>query len=74
MEDASLAKRSTSLIVTLAAIVIILAGVKYAESIISPLLIALFISAISGPAMFCLTEKKSQTVLLSALLFSALLY
>ncbi|MCU7938514.1 MAG: AI-2E family transporter [gamma proteobacterium symbiont of Bathyaustriella thionipta] len=58
MEDASLTKRSTSLIVTLAAIVIILAGVKYAESIISPLLIALFISAISGPAMFWLTEKK----------------
>ena len=58
MEDASLAKRSTSLIVTLAAIVIILAGVKYAETIISPFLIALFISAISGPAMFWLTEKK----------------
>lgn len=58
MEDASPATRSTSLIITLAAIVIVLAGVKYAEAIISPFLIALFISAISGPAMFWLTEKK----------------
>ncbi len=45
-------------IISLAAIVIILAGVKYAESIISPLLIALFITAISGPAMFWLLNKK----------------
>jgi predicted PurR-regulated permease PerM len=44
--------------VTLAAIVIILAGVKYAENIVSPMLIALFITAISAPAMTWLTQRK----------------
>jgi len=58
MENSSLAQRSTSLAVTLASIVIILAGVRFAENILSPFLIALFITAISGPAMFWLTEKK----------------
>jgi len=58
MEADTLIKRSTSPMVTLAAIVIVLAGIKYAENIISPLLIALFISALSGPVLFWLTEKK----------------
>ena len=51
-------KPSNNLMVSLAAIVIILTGVKFAESIISPLLIALFITAISGPAMLWLLNKK----------------
>lgn len=58
MEKFPINQRNTSPIITLAAIVIILAGVKYAESIVSPLLIALFITAISGPAMIWLTQKK----------------
>ncbi len=48
----------TSLAITLAAIVIILSGIKYAENIISPMLIALFITAISAPAMIWLTQRK----------------
>ena len=51
-------KPSNNLLSSLAAIVIILAGVKFAESIISPLLIALFITAISGPTMLWLVSKK----------------
>ncbi len=58
MEPDTLGKHAASPMITLAAIVIVLAGIKYAESIISPLLIALFISALSGPVLFWLTEKK----------------
>ncbi len=50
--------RKGPLAITLAAIVIILSGVKYAENIISPMLIALFITAISAPAMLWLTQRK----------------
>ncbi len=58
MQDLPTYKLSNSLILSLAAIVITLAGVKYAEDIISPFLIALFITAISGPAMLWLTRHK----------------
>ncbi len=58
MQPTSMAKHYTNPLLSLAAIIIILAGVSYAESIISPLLIALFISALSGPVMFWLTAKK----------------
>lgn len=58
MKHTALIKSCNNPIVTLAAIVIILAGIKLAENIISPLLVALFISALSGPAMFWLTEKR----------------
>ena len=51
-------KSSDNLMVSLAAIVIILTGIKFAEAIISPLLIALFITAISGPAMLWLLNRK----------------
>ncbi len=54
----SVIKRSVNPMMTLAAIVIVLAGIKYAEHIISPMLVALFISALSGPVMFWLTAKK----------------
>ncbi len=51
-------QRKASLAVTLASIVIILTGVKFAENIISPMLIALFITAISAPVMIWLTRRK----------------
>ncbi len=51
-------KPSNNLMISLAAIVIILTGIKFSEAIISPLLIALFITAISGPAMLWLLNKK----------------
>ncbi len=58
MEHSPLYKQANNLTITLAAIVIILVGVKFSEAIISPFLIALFITAICGPAMFWLTHKK----------------
>ena len=58
MEHSPLYKQANNLTITLAALVIILVGVKFSEAIISPLLIALFITAICGPAMFWLTQKK----------------
>jgi len=51
-------KHSGSLIVLLASIVVILFGVNSAEAIISPLLIALFITAISAPLMHWLIKHK----------------
>lgn len=73
MEKFPVGQRSTSLIVSLAAIVIILAGIKYAESIISPLLVALFITAISGPAMMWLTQKKIPPALAVTIIILAIL-
>jgi len=58
MQTTSIIKHCSNPLVSFAAIVIILTGVSYAEDIISPLLIALFISALSGPVMFWLTAKK----------------
>lgn len=58
MDQVPIYKRANNVIATLAALVIILAGVKYAENIISPFLIALFITAICGPAMFWLTRHR----------------
>jgi len=49
--------------ISIAAIVIILSGIKYSESIISPLLIALFITAISAPSMLWLIKKKVPSAL-----------
>lgn len=45
-------------LLNLAALVIVLGAIRITEPIISPLLIALFISAISSPAMFWLVRKN----------------
>jgi len=74
MEPDTLIKRSTSPMVTLAAIVIVLAGIKYAENIISPLLIALFISALSGPVLFWLMQKKIPAGIAVTLIIIALVF
>ena len=58
MENNLNLSNKTPLVVILAAIVITLAGIKYAEAIVSPMLIALFITAISAPAMQWLTQHK----------------
>jgi AI-2 transport protein TqsA len=50
--------RSTSTPVVLAAMVIIIAGISYAESIINPLLMALFTAAILVPPIEWLTRYK----------------
>ncbi|WP_237444136.1 AI-2E family transporter [Sinobacterium norvegicum] len=46
----------------MAALVIVLAGVKTAEAVVAPLLIALFIAAISAPLMFFLTRQRVPQV------------
>ncbi len=64
--------RKGSLAITLAAIIIILSGVKYAENIISPMLIALFITAISAPAMLWLTQRKIHSGIAVTLIIFAI--
>lgn len=58
MEEIPVYKNNNSIMVTMAALVIILTGVKFAEVIISPFLIALFVTAISSPAMFWLKQHR----------------
>ena len=53
----SVARPSNSLL-TLGAFVVVLAGVKSAESIVNPLLLALFIAAISAPLYTWLLNKR----------------
>ncbi|WP_198262959.1 AI-2E family transporter [sulfur-oxidizing endosymbiont of Gigantopelta aegis] len=71
----SLNTPSYPLLFSLASLVIILTGVKLAEAIISPLLIALFITAISGPAMFWLLNKKVPASLaVSLIIFTLIIF
>ncbi|ROS01557.1 putative PurR-regulated permease PerM [Sinobacterium caligoides] len=49
---------ATRTLVALAALIIILAGVKTAEAVVAPFLIAIFIAAISAPLMFILTDYR----------------
>lgn len=50
--------RSTVVLLTTAAVVVILSGVKAAEPIVTPFLLALFIAAISAPAMLWMTHHR----------------
>ena len=59
--------------VILAAVVIILAGVKAAEPILTPFLIALFISAISAPPMLWLTRHRVPTWLALGLVVATII-
>jgi predicted PurR-regulated permease PerM len=45
-------------LLAMAALVVVLAGVKTAEAVVAPLLIAIFIAAISAPLMFLLTKNR----------------
>lgn len=49
---------SSNSLLTLGALVVVLAGVKSAESIVNPLLLALFIAAISAPLYTWLLNKR----------------
>jgi AI-2 transport protein TqsA len=50
--------RSTVSMLTIAAVVVVLAAVQTAEAIVTPFLIALFLAAISAPAMLWLTHHR----------------
>jgi predicted PurR-regulated permease PerM len=66
-------KTTHNTLISLACIIIILTGIKYAEDIISPMLIALFIAAISGPSMLWLVNKKVPTEIAVALIISIII-
>jgi predicted PurR-regulated permease PerM len=53
--------RATMLILTMAAFVVIIAGLKAAQDIIIPFLLAGFIAIICGPPVFWLRQKKLPT-------------
>ncbi len=56
--DADPSKNSHTFLVSLAAFVVIVAGMKLAQAIIVPVLLAAFIAIISAPAIFWLEKKK----------------
>ncbi|MFK5893965.1 MAG: AI-2E family transporter [Pseudomonadota bacterium] len=60
----------TFLFLNTAAIIIILAAVKMMEPIIAPLLISIFIAAISAPTMFWFMQHKIPQTLAIAMVFS----
>lgn len=67
--------RNTMISLTLAAVVVILAGIQAAETIVNPFLISLFIAAISAPMMLGLTHRgvpKSIALILVMSLIIAL--
>jgi AI-2 transport protein TqsA len=61
--DNSTQAGSTPTLVLLAAAVIILAGVKVAEPIVTPMLLSLFIVAISAPSYFWLLRYKVPAII-----------
>ena len=61
--DNSTQTGSTPTLVLLAAVVIILAGVKVAEPIVTPMLLSLFIVAISAPSYFWLLRYKVPAII-----------
>ena len=60
---------STSGMVKTAAFVIVVAGMMAAETIINPILLALFIAIICGPALEWLKQKKVGTGMSVAIVF-----
>ena len=56
--------------INIAAIIIIMAAVKVMEPIVAPLLISIFIAAISAPAMFWFMRHKIPQTLAIAMVFS----
>ncbi len=65
--------RAGQLLMTSAALVIVLAGIKAAGSIVVPFLVAVFIAAISSPPMFWLKRKGMPTALALLIVLSAVI-
>jgi AI-2 transport protein TqsA len=64
---------STPTLVLLAAAVIILAGVKVAEPIVTPMLLSLFIVAISAPSYFWLLRYKVPAIIALLIVLAVLI-
>jgi predicted PurR-regulated permease PerM len=64
---------STPTLMLLAAVVIILAGIKIAEPIITPMLLSLFIVAISAPSYFWLLRYKVPAVVALIIVLAVLI-
>ncbi|CAA0094803.1 AI-2 transport protein TqsA [BD1-7 clade bacterium] len=78
MENIYRPGKGTWSIISLAALVAIMAAVKSAEAIIAPFLVAIFISALSAPVMFWLTRHRvpewlSLTLVMTGLVGGAFL-
>ena len=66
--------KTTSVIVTMAALVVVIAGMKAASSIIVPFIFSIFIAIICAPLLSWLTKKKVPSVLaVLMILFTVLL-
>jgi AI-2 transport protein TqsA len=65
--------KSTVMTLTAAAVVVILAGVKTAEPIVSPFIIAMFVSAISAPFMLWLIGHRVPTVVALGIVMTLIL-
>lgn len=62
-KESPIGSPSTSMLVTLAAAVIVIAGMKTAASMMVPFLLAIFIAILSTPLMMWLTERKVPTTI-----------
>lgn len=56
-------KRQTNLLLNLAAVVIVLAGLKLSSAVVLPLLISVFIAMIAAPPVFWLEQRRVPPVL-----------
>jgi len=65
--------KTTVIALTMAAVVVILAGVKTAEPIVTPFIIAMFVAAISAPFMLWLTNHHVPRVLALAIVMTLVL-
>ena len=59
-----------TLLITIASLFIIVAGLKFSQSIVIPILLSLFITILSSPFLFWLRSKKVPDVLSLALIIS----
>ncbi len=70
MSEQSTFPKSTIVLLTTAALVVVMAGVKSAEPIVTPFLIALFIAAIGAPPMLWMTHRRvPQLLALAVVMF-----
>jgi len=58
MNEISRQKQSSQILITIAAFVVVVAGMRAAQSLIVPFLLSIFIAIISSPLLFWLRRKK----------------
>ena len=73
MDNTDSVKKQGNLSLTIAAIIIIIAGIMYAASIVTSLLMALFIAIICAQPIYWLQKKKVSQGLAVAIVFVGIL-